>query len=382
MSAQHIEEDIDFALQAGVDYIILDGRGGATGAAPLIFRDNISVPTIPALARARRHLDRQGRSDITLIITGGLRTPADFIKALCLGADGIAVANAALQAIGCVAARICNTNNCPSGIATQKEELRARLNIDEASARLARFLAASVELMKVMARACGHTHLNQFNCKRHHDLEAGNGRPDRHQVCRGRLVAARNKTISSTTTQPQPEEKQSMSTQDNLQAAFAGESQANRKYLAFAAKAEAEGHPQIAKLFRAAAAAETVHAHAHLRVMGGVKDTKQNLQAAIEGEGYEFKEMYPGFIKEAEAEGNKAAVISFRNANAVEKTHYGLYSKALETLEPGRTCRPLHLRLRCVRPHASSARSPTSARCAGHRRRSSRKWRERHGFGW
>ena len=163
MSAQHIEEDIDFALQAGVDYIILDGRGGATGAAPLIFRDNISVPTIPALARARRHLARQGRSDITLIITGGLRTPADFIKALCLGADGIAVANAALQAIGCIAARICNTNNCPTGIATQQEHLRARLNIEESAARLGRFLTASVELMKVMARACGHTHLNQFN---------------------------------------------------------------------------------------------------------------------------------------------------------------------------------------------------------------------------
>jgi glutamate synthase domain-containing protein 2 len=91
LSAQHIEEDIDFALEVGVDYIILDGRGGGTGAAPLIFRDNISVPTIPALARARRHLDGQGRSDITLIVTGGLRTPADFIKALCLGADGISV---------------------------------------------------------------------------------------------------------------------------------------------------------------------------------------------------------------------------------------------------------------------------------------------------
>ena len=163
MSAQHIEADIDFALQVGVDYIILDGRGGATGAAPLIFRDNISVPTIPALARARRCLDRHGRSDITLIVTGGLRTPADFIKALCLGADGIAVANAAIQAIGCVAARICNTNNCPTGIATQKEELRARLNIDESAARLCRFLSSSVELMKVMARACGHKHLREFN---------------------------------------------------------------------------------------------------------------------------------------------------------------------------------------------------------------------------
>ena len=163
MSAQHIEAELDFALQAGVDYIILDGRGGATGAAPLIFRDNISVPTIPALARARRHLDKRGRSDITLIITGGLRTPADFIKALCLGADGIAIANAAIQAVGCVAARICNTNNCPAGIATQKEELRARLNIEEAPARLGRFLTASAELMKVVARACGHTHLSQFN---------------------------------------------------------------------------------------------------------------------------------------------------------------------------------------------------------------------------
>jgi rubrerythrin len=127
-----------------------------------------------------------------------------------------------------------------------------------------------------------------------------------------------------------------MATQDNLQAAFAGESQANRKYLAFAAKADAEGHHQIARLFRAAAAAETVHAHAHLRVMKGVGDTKQNLQAAIDGEGHEFKEMYPAFIQEAEAEGNKGAVISFRNANAVEKTHYDLYTKALEALNAGK----------------------------------------------
>jgi rubrerythrin len=131
-----------------------------------------------------------------------------------------------------------------------------------------------------------------------------------------------------------------MSTADNLQAAFAGESQANRKYLAFAAKAEAEGYPQIAKLFRAAAAAETVHAHAHLRVMGGVGDTKKNLQAAIDGEGYEFKEMYPAFIQAAEAEGNKAALTSFRNANAVEKTHYDLYSKALESLRAGKDVTP------------------------------------------
>lgn len=163
MSANHIEADIDFALQAGADYIILDGRGGGTGAAPKIFRDHISVPTIPALARARRHLNERDRRDVTLIITGGLRVLEDFIKAMALGADGIALSNSALQAIGCVAARMCNTNNCPSGIATQKPELRKKLDVDEASGRLNRFFASSAELMKVMARACGHGHLNQFN---------------------------------------------------------------------------------------------------------------------------------------------------------------------------------------------------------------------------
>ena len=108
-------------------------------------------------------MDRLRRPDITLIITGGLRTAPDFIKALCLGADGVALSNAAMQAIGCIGARICNTNNCPAGIATQKPELRARLDITTSAARLARFLGASVELMQVMARACGHDHLDQFN---------------------------------------------------------------------------------------------------------------------------------------------------------------------------------------------------------------------------
>jgi glutamate synthase domain-containing protein 2 len=162
LSAQHIEDDIDAALRIGVDYVILDGRGGGTGAAPVVFRDHISVPTIPALARARRHLDARGRRDVTLVITGGLRTHTDFAKALALGADAVAVSNSAMQAIGCVGMRACSTNNCPVGIATQKEELRARLPVDEAAERLHRFFSASVELMTVLARACGHTHLAEF----------------------------------------------------------------------------------------------------------------------------------------------------------------------------------------------------------------------------
>lgn len=126
-----------------------------------------------------------------------------------------------------------------------------------------------------------------------------------------------------------------MATAENLAEAFAGESQANRTYLAFAKKAESDGFPMVARLFRAAAAAETVHAHAHLRVMGGVKSTGENVQAAIDGEGVEFQEMYPKFVAEAEDEGNRAAVTSFRFAMAVEEVHHGLYGQALEAVQAG-----------------------------------------------
>ncbi len=162
LSAQHIEADLDFAIAASADYVILDGRGGGTGAAPEIFKDNISVPTMIALARARAHLDRRGLDDLTLIITGGLRTEGDFVKALALGADGVAIANSAIQAIGCLGMRACHTNNCPVGIATQKESLRARLQIDESAARLTRFFESTTALMKILARACGHARLGDF----------------------------------------------------------------------------------------------------------------------------------------------------------------------------------------------------------------------------
>lgn len=162
LSAQHIEKDIDAALEIGVDYIILDGRGGGTGAAPLLFRDNISVPTIPAIARARRHLDASA-PHVTLIATGGLRLPADFIKAMALGADAVAISNSALQAIGCIAMRACHTNHCPVGIATQQPHLVARLLVEPSAERLKTFLQSSVTLMQVMARACGHRALSDFS---------------------------------------------------------------------------------------------------------------------------------------------------------------------------------------------------------------------------
>jgi rubrerythrin len=127
-----------------------------------------------------------------------------------------------------------------------------------------------------------------------------------------------------------------MSTKDNLQEAFAGESQANRKYLAFAKKAEQDNFKQVARLFRAAAAVETVHAHAHLRAMGGIRGTLENLEEAKGGEEFEFNSMYPGFVAEAEAEGNKAALISFKNAMTVENIHAGLYGEAIEAVKAGK----------------------------------------------
>jgi glutamate synthase domain-containing protein 2/nitrite reductase/ring-hydroxylating ferredoxin subunit len=167
LAASHIEKDIQFALDVGVDYIILDGRGGGTGSAPTILRDHINVPTIPALARARKYLDKVGATHVTLIITGGLRVAEDFAKALMLGADAIAVSNSALQAIGCLGMRACGSNNCPVGIATQKESLRSRLIIDSSAKQLHNYFDATNNLIKVVARACGYDDVGKFN---HNDL--------------------------------------------------------------------------------------------------------------------------------------------------------------------------------------------------------------------
>lgn len=163
MSANRLEQDLDFALDVGIDYIILDGRGGGTGAAPIVLRNHISIPTIPALARARKHLDKRGATEVSLITTGGLRVPSDFAKALALGADAVAVSNSAMQAIGCLGMRACHTDNCPVGIATQKESLRARIEIMKSAKQLHNFFSASKELLEVLARACGHDDVNQFS---------------------------------------------------------------------------------------------------------------------------------------------------------------------------------------------------------------------------
>ncbi|MBF0186129.1 MAG: rubrerythrin family protein [Magnetococcales bacterium] len=149
-----------------------------------------------------------------------------------------------------------------------------------------------------------------------------------------------------------------MSTQENLQYAFAGESQANRKYLAFASKAEKEGFPQVAKLFRAVAEAETLHAHSHLRVLNGVGSTTENLQAAIAGEAHEFTHMYPGFVAEAEREGNKRAVQSMQTAMEVEKIHHVLFEQALAAVAAGSDLSDVEIYLCPVCGHVEFGQPP------------------------
>ena len=155
IAAGHIERDLEYCVFAGPDFITIDGRGGATGSSPFFLREATTVPTIYALYRARKYLDLV-HSDISLVITGGLRVSADIAKALAMGADAVAVASAALMAAACQHYRICGSGNCPVGIATQEPELRKRLNIEQAAKRTANYLDVTLEELKTFARITGH----------------------------------------------------------------------------------------------------------------------------------------------------------------------------------------------------------------------------------
>lgn len=163
LAAEHIEEDLEFACYAKPDFITIDGRGGATGSSLKVVKDSTSIPTIYALYRARKYLDEHGEKGITLIITGGLRTSADFAKALAMGADVIAIATAAMIAIACQQYRICHTGMCPVGVATQDEGLRFRLKVDMSAKRLENYLNVVNEELKTFARITGHYDIHELN---------------------------------------------------------------------------------------------------------------------------------------------------------------------------------------------------------------------------
>ncbi len=162
IAAGHIEEDIDIALYAGADFITIDGRAGGTGAAPKVVKNTASIPTIFALARARKHLDSKG-STVSLIITGGLRVSSDYAKALAMGADAIAIGTAAMMALGCQQYRICNTGKCPVGIATQDPALRARFNIEKSAARVANYLKTTTNELVDFARLTGNKNVHNLS---------------------------------------------------------------------------------------------------------------------------------------------------------------------------------------------------------------------------
>lgn len=162
IAAGRIERDMEFCVYAEPDFITIDGRGGATGSSPLFLREASSVPTIYALYRARKYLDSL-HSDISLVITGGLRISADFAKAIAMGADAVAIASAALIAAACQQYRICGSGNCPMGIATQDKELRERLKVETAAERVANYLNCSKEELKTFARVTGHSSIHDLS---------------------------------------------------------------------------------------------------------------------------------------------------------------------------------------------------------------------------
>ncbi len=162
IAAGHIEEDLEFIRQSGCDFITIDGRGGATGSSPKFLKDNSSVPTVYALARARRYMDENGM-DQELVITGGFRTGGDIMKALAMGADAMAIASAALMALGCQRYRACDSGKCPMGIATQDPELESRLDKDAGAERVANYLAALSLQLKTFARASGHRDIHDMS---------------------------------------------------------------------------------------------------------------------------------------------------------------------------------------------------------------------------
>jgi len=163
LAAGHLEDDIDIALYAGIDFITIDGRAGGTGAAPKVVKGTASIPTVFALAKARKILDARDAKNVSLIITGGLRVSSDFAKALAMGADAVAVATAAMMAVGCQQYRICDTGKCPVGIATQDPALRARLDVETSAKRVSNFFRVCTEELKEFARLTGNDDVHDLS---------------------------------------------------------------------------------------------------------------------------------------------------------------------------------------------------------------------------
>lgn len=371
IAAGNIEQDLEYCVFARPDFITIDGRGGATGSSPLFLREATTVPTVYALARARKYLD-EVHSDISLVITGGLRVSADFAKALAMGADAVAIASAGLIAAACQQYRICGSGNCPVGVATQDPELRKRLHIDAAAQRVANFLNVSRAELQTFARVTGNHDVHGLSTEnlittdreiaeytgiRHAGQANITGKPNFNKqttevntmkyqcklcgevfevkdgetpVCP--RCGAKGENLAPLATESK-NKYAGTQTEKNLHAAFDGESGARNKYTYFAAVAQKEGYEQIAALFLKTAENEREHAKMWFRELGGIGDTAANLAAAADGENYEWTDMYDGFAKTAEEEGFPELAAKFRMVGAIEKHHEERYRALLKSVE-------------------------------------------------
>lgn len=368
IAAGNIEKDLEYCVFANPDFITIDGRGGATASSPLFLREATSVPTIYALSRARKYLDSV-HSDISLVITGGLRVSADFAKALAMGADAVAIASAGLIAAACQQYRICGSGNCPVGIATQNPELRKRLHIDVAAQRVANFLKVSFKELETFSRITGNhsvhglsvenlvttdrdiakytgiRHVGQslsvnierkntevkemkYKCKLCGEIfEVKDGETPVCPRC-----GAKGEYLEMMTEEPK-NKYAGTQTEKNLHAAFDGESGARNKYTYFASVAKKEGYEQIAALFLKTAENEREHAKMWFKELNGISDTAANLAAAADGENYEWTDMYDGFAKTAEEEGFPELAAKFRMVGEIEKHHEERYRALLKNVE-------------------------------------------------
>ena len=373
IAAGNIERDLEYCVFAQPDFITIDGRGGATGSSPLFLREATTVPTIYALHRARKYLDKV-HSDISLVITGGLRVSADFAKALAMGADAIAIASAGLIAAACQQYRICGSGNCPVGVATQNPELRERLKVDAAAQRVANFLNVSLDELRTFARVTGNhsvhdlavknlvtvdqdiakytdiPHVGQVNEEVNTVFADFKNKEDqvmsqyRCKICgevfsvkEGETPVCPRCKATGENLEPVTTEKKNRyagtRSEKNLEAAFAGESGARNKYTYFASVAKKEGFEQIAALFLKTAENEREHAKMWFKELNGIGDTAANLAAAAEGENYEWTDMYEGFAKTAEEEGFPELAAKFRMVGAIEKHHEERYRALLKNVE-------------------------------------------------
>ena len=370
IAAGRIEKDLEYCVFARPDFITIDGRGGATGSSPFFLREATSVPTIYALARARKYLDSV-HADIDLVITGGLRVSADFAKALAMGADAVAIASAGLIAAACQQYRICGSGKCPVGIATQDPELRARLKVDAAAQRVANYLNVSTEELKTFARVTGNYSLHGLSVdnllttdrdiadytdirhigeptvdiiKKQESKKEDNMMKYKCKVCGEVFEVKEGETpvcplCKSTGDKLEPITEQKNSpyagtqTEKNLEAAFAGESGARNKYTFFASVAKKEGFEQIAALFLKTAENEREHAKMWFKELNGIGNTAENLLSAAEGENYEWTDMYEDFAKTAEKEGFPELAHKFRMVGAIEKHHEERYRALLKNVE-------------------------------------------------